>query len=71
MEQAGSPNPQEQLNGTEKAAALLLVMGKESAGKLAGFFSPEELNRLSDTAHRLKTLNIDTINGLVREFGKN
>ena len=59
------------LSGVEKAAAVLLVMGKDSAVKLADFFSKEELKRVVSAASKLPDLNLQNINQLVEEFGEN
>jgi len=60
-----------QLQGAEKAAAILFAMGKDSALKLAEFFSGDELKQLNDAANRLKKLNYETIDNVVKEFGEN
>ena len=59
------------LTGAEKAAAVLLVMGKDSAGKLADFFSKEELKLVVKAADKLNSLSFSTIDQLVAEFGQN
>ncbi len=59
------------LSGVEKAAAVLLVMGKDSAAILADFLSKEELKRVAGAAGKLPDLNLQNINQLVEEFGEN
>lgn len=59
------------LRGPEKAAAILFAMGKDTALKLAEFFSAEELRELNEAANRLKKLNYETIDTVVKEFGDN
>ena len=60
-----------QLSGLEKAAALLLIMGKDSASKLAGYFSAEEIKKLSSTVGKFDSLNPETVNSVVSEFQEN
>lgn len=71
METAGHTHPGSGMTGTEKAAAVMLVMGKDSASKLADFFSKDELRRVVDAASRMQSLNQEVINKLVAEFGQN
>ena len=71
MENAGSPINSLKLSGAEKAAAMLLMMGKDSAAKLAEFFSREDLDRVVSAATKLKKLDLQTIDVLVDEFGNN
>ena len=59
------------LSGMEKAAALLLMMGKDSAVKLAGFFSQEDIRNLTRTAGRFKSLDPELVETLLTEFRKN
>ncbi len=60
-----------ELTGTEKAAALFLVMGKDSAVRLADFFTKDELNTVVAAARGLSGLNSSTIDNLIEEFSKN
>ena len=60
-----------QLSGLEKAAALLLIMGKDSASKLANYFSAEEIQKLSSTVGRFDSLNPEMVNSVVSEFQEN
>ena len=71
MERLESLAGQYNLNGAEKAAALLFAMGKDAAVKLADFFSREELNRLNEAANNLRKLDYETIDTVVREFREN
>ncbi|MEM7069151.1 MAG: FliG C-terminal domain-containing protein [Pseudomonadota bacterium] len=61
----------EELSGMEKAAALLLIMGRESAVKLSGFFTQDEIRALTEAAGKFQTLNSGTVSQLVAEFSKN
>lgn len=70
MEQQKLDTSEISMHGAEKAAALLLAMGKDSALKLADFFSKEEIKKISDAASRLDALNVSSMENLVREFGK-
>lgn len=56
------------LRGSEKAAALMLVMGKDIATQMAEFFSPEELQKIYEAAVELPDLGFDEINALSSEF---
>ncbi len=56
------------LSGAEKAAALLLVMGKESAIQLTDFLSKDDLSLIVEAAQDLPALSFDTVNQLVMEF---
>jgi flagellar motor switch protein FliG len=68
---AQPPSSPSQLNGIEKAAALLLMMGKDTAVKLADFFSPDDIRRLTDAASQFETLDPNLVEQLVEEFRKN
>lgn len=59
------------LSGVQKAATLLLAMGKENAGKLSGYFSKEELQAMVDVAGTLPGLDAGQITNLIGEFGQN
>ena len=66
-----NPGKQVQLSGAEKAAALLFFMGKDTASKLADFFTQEEIEKFVSTASALKSLESETIVDLVTEFRQN
>ena len=70
MEQESLKHSQLKLLGAEKAATLLMAMGKDSALKLADFFSKKEIKLISEAASRLETINVKTVETLVQEFGK-
>lgn len=70
MPQQDYQNQKLTLLGAEKAAALLIIMGKDHALKLANFFSKEEIKLISEAAGRLKSLDINTVKHLVSDFGK-
>lgn len=59
----GSP-----LNAQEKAAAVLLAMGKPVAGKLLKFFEYEELQTIIKKAQGLRTIPPQELISLVNEF---
>ena len=56
------------LNGPEKVAALLLVMGKPLASRLLGHFEPGELKVITRSAAELGSVPIDVLETLVEEF---
>jgi flagellar motor switch protein FliG len=52
----------------QKAAAILVAMGKPSASKLLKFFKQEELKSLIDAARLLRTIPQGELEGIVAEF---
>ena len=56
------------LKGSEKVAALLLVMGKPLASRLLGHFDPTELKAITRSAAQLGSVPIDVLEELVEEF---
>lgn len=56
------------LNGAQKAAALMLVMGKDTAVRLAEYFSKGELQSIYDAALSLPELGFADITELSSEF---
>jgi len=56
------------LSGPDKAAAFLLLAGKEAATQLADYFSEEELRAVFVAAERLQSLTVDEMQSLVEEF---
>jgi len=56
------------LSSSEKAAAVLLAMGKPVAGKLLKFFQHEELQIIIKKAQALRTIPPNELIGLVNEF---
>lgn len=52
----------------QKAAAILVAMGKPSASKLLKFFKQDELKALIDAARLLKTIPQAELEGIVAEF---
>ena len=56
------------LSGPDKAAAFLLLAGKEAATRLADYFSEEELRAVFVAAERLKSLTVEEMEALVEEF---
>jgi flagellar motor switch protein FliG len=56
------------LSRAQKAAAILVAMGKPSAGKLLKFFKQEELRGLIEAARSLKTIPQSELDRIVSEF---
>jgi len=56
------------LTQAEKAAAILVAMGKPSAGRLLKFFKQEELKTLIEAARRLRTIPQAELERVVQEF---
>ena len=56
------------LSPSEKAAAVLLAMGKPVAGKLLKFFEHEELQEIIKNAQNLRTIKPQELVELVNEF---
>ena len=61
-------NAYRSLNGPEKVAALLLVMGKPLASRLLGHFEPAELKVITRSAAQLGSVPIELLEDLVEEF---
>ena len=56
------------LRGSQKVAALLLVMGKPVASRLLGHFDPAELKVITHSAAELGSVPVDVLEELVEEF---
>lgn len=56
------------LTKAQKAAAILVAMGKPSAGRLLRFFKHEELKALIDAARMLRTIPQSELENIVAEF---
>lgn len=56
------------LTKAQKAAAVLVAMGKPSAGRLLRFFKHEELKALIDAARQLRTIPQSELENIVAEF---
>lgn len=56
------------LTQAQKAAAILVAMGKPSAGRLLKFFKQEELRALIEAARLLRTIPQAELEKVVREF---
>lgn len=56
------------LTKTQKAAAILVAMGKPAAGKLLKFFKQDELKALIEGARMLTTIPQDELERIVAEF---
>jgi flagellar motor switch protein FliG len=62
------PTPTRSLKGSEKAAVLLLAMGKPAAGKLLKHFDPLELRKITLSAAELGAVQTSVLEALVEEF---
>ena len=62
------PTPTRDLNGSDKAAVLLLAMGKPVAGRLLKHFDPLELRLITRSAAELGAVPTPMLEGLVDEF---
>lgn len=58
----------EEMTRTQKAAAILVAMGKPSASKLLKFFKQEELKALVEGARLLSTISQADLDKIVAEF---
>ncbi len=56
------------LTKAQKAAAILVAMGKPSAGRLLRFFKHEELKALIEAARKLRTIPQSELENIVAEF---
>lgn len=56
------------LTKAQKAAAILVAMGKPSAGRLLRFFKHEELKALIEAARQLRTIPQSELENIVAEF---
>ena len=61
-------NQFDRLTRAQKAAAILVAMGKQSAGRLLKFFKQEELKGLVEAARTLKTIPQSELEKIVGEF---
>ena len=59
------------LGGTEKAAALLLAMGRELSGSLLREFDPEEIKMVTRAAAELKPIAAPDLESIIEEFAQN
>jgi flagellar motor switch protein FliG len=64
----GQSVPASPLNKAQKAAAILIAMGKPVAGKLLKFFEPSELQIIIGHAQSLRAIPADELDDLVNEF---
>lgn len=64
----GGNLPDKPLSQTDKAAAILLAMGKTVAGRLLKFFTQSELQQIIASAQTLRTVPPDELAILVAEF---
>jgi flagellar motor switch protein FliG len=56
------------LTKAQKAAAILVAMGKPSAGRLLRFFKQKELKALIEAARMLRTIPQSELENIVAEF---
>lgn len=59
------------LSGPQKAAAFLMVLGKDAAVKVGEHFTKEELRIIVAAAEELPSVNTNTVDTLVQEFDEN
>ncbi len=65
---AAAPQPQKKLKGTDKAAALLLAMGKENAARLLPHFGEEEIRAVARSASELGAVPQTALDDIAEEF---
>jgi flagellar motor switch protein FliG len=68
---ADYPSPSRIFNGAEKAAALLLAMGKPLAARLLKRFDQIELRQITRAAAHLGAVSSEVLDSLVEEFTDN
>lgn len=70
MESTNAPEPDDTRHfmGAQRAAALLLAMGKAPATRLLKHLEPNELREVTRAAARLGTVSVPTLEALVDEF---
>ncbi len=68
FEDFDDPNEIRPLSQAEKAAAVLLAMGKSVAGKLLKFFTQQELQIIIQAAQALRPIPPQELDALVNEF---
>lgn len=64
----GQNMPTAPLTQAQKAAAILIAMGKPVAGKLLKYFASSELQLIIANAQKLRTVPADELEALVNEF---
>ncbi len=57
-----------QLQGSEKAAALLLAMGQPSSGRVLQYFEPNEIKTVTRAIARLGSVPMEQMQKLIEEF---
>ena len=62
------PTPSRVLKGSDKAAALLLAMGKPVAGRLLKHFDPTELRKITRSASELGAVQTKLLDEIIEEF---
>jgi flagellar motor switch protein FliG len=65
---ADSPDDARQYAGAQKAAAILLAMGKPPATRLLKLLEPQELREVTRAAAQLGAVSMATLESLVEEF---
>ena len=59
------------LGGTEKAAVLLLAMGRDLSGGLLKEFDPDEIKLVTRAAAELKPISTSELEAIIEEFAQN
>ncbi len=62
------PTAQRKLTGTEKAAALLLAVGKDNASKILAYFDEEDIRAVARTASDLGSVSQASLDSIAEEF---
>ena len=63
-----APTAQRKLTGTEKAAALLLAVGKDNASKILAQLDDEEIRTIARSASDLGAVSQSTLDAIAEEF---
>ncbi len=66
--QVAVPSAHRKLTGTEKAAALLLAVGKDNASKVLAYFDDEEIRAIARSASDLGTVSQTALDSIADEF---
>jgi flagellar motor switch protein FliG len=68
VDQELAPVPRKNMTGREKAAALLLAMGKPLAARVLKYFEEEEIKTVAESAAALGTVSRPLLNSIIHEF---
>ena len=66
--EASSANPLDEMDGTTKAAVVLLAMGQQAAADVLSHLTPFEVQRLSARMASVRALSRDLVLDVLREF---